>query len=342
MTTYFLIQQTFTLFQDFRIVKVLSGDSDKSNDIQETGNEFYIRRDKENEIPKSVPRQPNIETNQITNVDETTLGPEPTQISPEPTYLTTRPPLTTSATTSDTNDILKYLNAPANKARPDVQSNKNNISTSLDYEIIIREGKEVITIYPETISKLLNSFAPPPAQPAPENLTDIIRVISPYESSTTVMPLWEEEVRKKYPLALDSDETDEDPETPENETKSDKLEEIDFIKRIKDSFDNRTDVEVRVSTSVPKRWDDYVENIVLPIEDIDDTQTELNEWGDPIGRVDDDDDEDDENEDSYEKGYDSDEDDDYVSSGERLSSYRKVYSRYVSSFPLSILEHQLI
>lgn len=309
-------------------MKVLSGDSEKSdNKVPETGSEFYIRRDKDNEIPKAVPKQPHLETNQISNVDETTLGPEPTQISPEPKYLTTIPPRTTSATTSDTNDILKYLNVPANKA-----SDKNTSSTSttsLDYEIIIREGKEVITIYPETITKLLNSFAPPPAyQPAPENLTDIIRVISPFESSTTQMPLWEEEVRKKYPLALDSNEDTADPEVPETETKNDKLEEMDFIKRIKDSFENQSEVEVKVSTSQPKRWDDYVENIVLPIENIDDTQTELNEWGNRVSDIDeDDDDDDDENEDSYEKGYDSDEDDDYVSSGERLSSYRKVYSR---------------
>lgn len=312
-------------------MKVLSGDSDKSNNnnVQETGNEFYIRRNKENEIPKAVPKQPNIETNQISNVDETTLGPEPTQISPELKYLTTGPPRTTSATTSDTNDILKYLNVPAIKADAAQSIPKNtspSSTTSLDYEIIIREGKEVITIYPETITKLLNSFAPPVAQPAPENLTDVIRVVSPYESSTTQMPLWEEEVRKKYPLALDSDEDHSHPELIETETKNDKLEEIDFIKRIKDSFENQSEVEVRVSTGQPKRWDDYVENIVLPIENIDDTQTELNEWGKRVSDIDDDD-EDDENEDSYERGYDSDEDDDYVSSGERLSSYRKVYSR---------------
>lgn len=321
------------LFQDFRLVKVLSGDSDKSNDnnVQETGNEYYIRRNKENGIPKAVPKQPNLETNQISNVDETTLGPDPTQISPEPKYLTTGPPRTTSATTSDTNDILKYLNVPAIKADAAQSTPKNtspSSTSSLDYEIIIREGKEVITIYPETITKLLNSFAPPVAQPAPENLTDVIKVVSPYESSTTQMPLWEEEVRKKYPLALDSDEDHSDPELIENETKNDKLEEIDFIKRIKDSFENQSEVEVRVSTGQPKRWDDYVENIVLPIENIDDTQTELNEWGNRVSDIDDDDDdEDDENEDSYERGYDSDEDDDYVSSGERLSSYRKVYSR---------------
>lgn len=273
---------------------MLSGDK-LDNKVPETGNEFYIKRDKnDNEIVPKI-------------IEDTTLGPEPTQISPEPKLLTTDRPKTTE---SDNNDIFQYIHKAASKATVASTPATTTKDDSLDYEIIIREGKEVITIYPETITKLLNSFAPPVA--APENLTDIVRVVSPFEqASTTVMPLWEEEVRKKYPLALDSDE-DSYPE-PEVETKNDKLEEMDFIKRIKDSFENQTDVEVRVSTSEApaRRWDDYVENIILPLEN---TQTEVNEW--------DDDDDIDETEDDED-----DEDDDYTSSGERLSSYRKVYSR---------------
>uniref|UniRef100_A0A336L4L5 CSON003764 protein n=1 Tax=Culicoides sonorensis TaxID=179676 RepID=A0A336L4L5_CULSO len=327
--------------QDFRLVKVLPSDSDKFKKVQKIGNEFYIRRDDtENEIPKSHPAHPNTETNQINGLEDTTLGPEPTQISPDSNF-STRPPQTTSATTSESNDIMNYINKTPIKAEK--AGSGKNLSSLNDYEIIIREGKEVITIYPETITKLLNSFTTPSKQMVPENLTNTITFVSPYNpvasgdgmdtnntasSSTTEVPLWKEELMKKYPIAFDSNEILEEKESnkPENETKSDHLEELDFIKRIRDSFDNQSESS---STKAPKRWDDYVENIVIPIEDIDNTQTEINEWGDPVNRLAYDDDDNDDDEKSDERGYDSDEDDDdddYVSSGERMSSYRKVYS----------------
>lgn len=305
----FLKLKHFFLFQDFHKLKVLPSNLDKFNDIERIGNEFYIKRAEDNEFKNTV----DLESNLI-NVDETTLGPSPpssnfniknkdrsktvvdstfpTQISSAeiPTFTTKYPP------TDETNEVIKYLNSNKNT--------KSKQNLSMDYEIIIREGKEVITIYPETITKLLNSFSS-----SPENMTERVKVFTSFTDPTTVLPIWKEEIMKKYPgvYESDSDETN----LPVNETKKDRLEEMNFIRRIKDSFENKTET--------PKRWDDYVENIIIPFE----SQTQVNEWGDDIdGNNVDDENDDEDDDDSYE-----DSEDDYIGSGEQMSSFKRVYSR---------------
>lgn len=86
--------------------------------------------------------------------------------------------------------------------------------TTLDYEIVIREGKETITLFPDTFHKLLN-----PSLQTTRNFPsqlDTTKLVSPFLHVTTAPPVaappadWREDIERKYPDVLDSNEIKED------------------------------------------------------------------------------------------------------------------------------------
>lgn len=107
---------------------------------------------------------------------------------------TTQGPDGNSNTTPPTNTVL----APTNQ-------------TMLDYEIVIREGKETITLFPDTFHKLLN-----PLQTSTFSRTsssvDTTKLVAPFLHVTTAPPVaappadWREDIERKYPDVLDSNE----------------------------------------------------------------------------------------------------------------------------------------
>lgn len=216
----------FNFIQDFHKLKVLPKDLDKFNSVETVLDEFDIKREEDNEI-----LDPDDETILIQKIRTTATSPalatsvDPSVVSPKQT----RSPLDAI----DTTNLIRWLNV--------TKLPIPNSSLSQDYEIIIREGKETITIYPETITKLLNSFSTDQSSTKAS-----ARVISPL---TTDPPVWKEELMKKYPNVFESTET-------VNDTAVDKEEELDFLKKISDTFE-RDD-----STTDPPLWEDLDTNLI--------------------------------------------------------------------------------
>lgn len=213
--------------QDFHKLKVLPSDLDKFNDIEPVLDEFYIKRAEENEVGLDADEEINL----VEKLRTTAASPAfATSVDPSVvSQKQTRSPLDAI----DPRKVIKLLNVtklslPSNSSTP-------------DYEIIIREGKETITIYPETITKLLNSFSTDQS-----STKATVRVISPL---VTDPPVWKEELMKKYPNVFDSGET-------VNDTVVDKEEELDFLKKISDSFE-RDD-----ATTEPPLWEDLDTNLI--------------------------------------------------------------------------------
>lgn len=251
--------------QDFRKLKVLPSDLDQFNNVEPILDEFYIKRDKNNEMfdtDVSVINRPQV----ITSTNS--LPTLASSIEPTFSIKQTRSPLEV-----DTNNLIKLLNV----TKHSMSSSSGSSGTSTqDYEIIIREGKETITIYPETITKLLNSFST-----IQSSTRASIKVVSPVVLGTTKQPVWKEELMKKYPNVFETtvtlNQTDSD-----NETK----EEIDFLKKISDSLD----YDSPITTELPL-WEDIDLN-VLP-----ENLLELNQDVETVTQK--------ENDESYEDYYDN-------------------------------------
>lgn len=108
--------------------------------------------------------------------------------------------------------IAGNTNASSSVTNKSVQMPTNQtLLAAADYEIVIREGKETITLFPETLHKLFNSIPPHTSSSA-----DTTRR-QQFLHVTTAPPVpqpppadWRDDIDRKYPDILDSNELDVD------------------------------------------------------------------------------------------------------------------------------------
>jgi hypothetical protein len=226
-------------------MKVLPSDIDKFNDIEQIGNEFYFKKDEPSSIPTvdAPPSTISDAQNEISPFNENNINENENHLVPEILVKTEHDVFSTmqsqieKSNEIDSNELFDeneqdpYDNDEDDAGENDVLNTSDDDferwNATTDYKMVIREGEEVITNFPELKTKV--------SKPMSSQRSTELGLLQIHMNTSFD---WEHEVIVRHPNQTDDDDDDEDEE--EEDEVVEKVEEEKFIKRIKDSFQKST------------------------------------------------------------------------------------------------------